>query len=282
MASHLVVLVAVLAAVACAIGSQYGIKNLVDALAAGGAAAARLWSAVALLLALVAGDNLLWRLGGWVAARAFVAVGGDLRIDLFDHLSGHGSRYFTNRFPGAVAGRVTTAANAAFSLENSLAWTTLPPAAAVVSSIAVLGLVNWRMMAVLAIVAVVIGVAIWRLAARSRYLHDRVAARAAVVTGDLTDVVSNMGLVRAFGAAGRERRRLSGKIEHEMSAQQESLRSLERLRLFHAVSVFVVSAGALVWSVLLWRAGEITTGDVVLTTTLGFTVLHASRDLAMA
>jgi ATP-binding cassette subfamily B protein len=282
LASHLVVLVAVLAAVACAIGSQYGIKNLVDALAAGGAAAARLWSAVALLLALVAGDNLLWRLGGWVAARAFVAVGGDLRIDLFDHLSGHGSRYFTNRFPGAVAGRVTTAANAAFSLENSLAWTTLPPAAAVVSSIAVLGLVNWRMMAVLAIVAVVIGVAIWRLAARSRYLHDRVAARAAVVTGDLTDVVSNMGLVRAFGAAGRERRRLSGKIEHEMSAQQESLRSLERLRLFHAVSVFVVSAGALVWSVLLWRAGEITTGDVVLTTTLGFTVLHASRDLAMA
>ena len=33
---------------------------------------------------------------------------------------------------------------------------------------------------------------------------------------------------------------------------------------------------------MLWRAGEITTGDVVLTTTLGFTVLHASRDLAMA
>jgi ATP-binding cassette subfamily B protein len=38
----------------------------------------------------------------------------------------------------------------------------------------------------------------------------------------------------------------------------------------------------LVWSVALWREGRITTGDVVLTTTLGFTVLHASRDLAMA
>jgi ATP-binding cassette subfamily B protein len=34
--------------------------------------------------------------------------------------------------------------------------------------------------------------------------------------------------------------------------------------------------------VLLWRARRITTGDVVLATTLGFTVLHASRDLAMA
>ncbi len=235
-----------------------------------------------MLLILVAGDNLLWRLGGWVAARAFVAVGGDLRIDLFDHVSGHGSQYFTDRFPGALAGRITTAANAAFTLENSLAWTTLPPAAAVVSSIAVLGLVNWQMMAVLATLAVLIGGAIWRFAARNRPLHDRVAARAAVVTGDLTDVVANIGLVRAFAAASRERQRLFGKIESEMSAQQQSLRSLERLRLFHAVCVFVVTAGALVWSVLLWRAGEITTGDVVLTTTLGFTVLHASRDLAMA
>ncbi len=282
LASHLIVLTAVLAAVGCAIGSQYGIKNLVDVLGSDGAGSGGLWSAVALLLALVAGDSLLWRLAGWVAARAFVAVAGDLRVDLFEHLSGHSSQYFTDRFPGAIAGRVTTAANAAFSLENSLTWMTLPPAAAVVSSIAVLGLVNWRMTAVLSTLAVLIGGVIWRFAARSRYLHDRVADRAAHVTGDLTDVIANMGLVRAFGAASRERRRLRGKIEHEMSAQQESLRALERLRLFHAVCVFAVTAGALVWSVWLWRAGEITTGDVVLTTTLGFTVLHASRDLAMA
>jgi len=46
--------------------------------------------------------------------------------------------------------------------------------------------------------------------------------------------------------------------------------------------VFVMTAAVLVWSVLCWRAGMITTGDVVLATTLGFTVLHASRDLAMA
>jgi ATP-binding cassette subfamily B protein len=282
LASHLIVLAAVVAAVGCAIGSQYGIKNLVDVLGSDGAGSGGLWSAVALLLALVAGDNLLWRLAGWVAARAFVAVAGDLRVDLFEHLSGHSSQYFTDRFPGAIAGRVTTAANAAFSLENSLTWMTLPPAAAVVSSIAVLGLVNWRMTAVLSTLAVLIGGVIWRFAARSRCLLDSFADRAASVTGDLTDVIANMGLVRAFGAAGRERRRLRGKIEHEMSAQQQSLRALERLRLFHAVCVFAVAAGALVWSVRLWSAGEITTGDVVLTTTLAFTVLHASRDLAMA
>jgi ATP-binding cassette, subfamily B, bacterial len=280
--SHLLVLLAVLSAVGCAIGAQYAIKNLVDVLGSGQPSDFALWGAVGILLALVAGDNLLWRLAGWVATYAFVAVGGDLRLDLFDHLSGHGSRYFTDQFPGALAGRITTAANAAWSIENSLTWTTIPPGMAVVSSIAVLSVINWQITALLFVIVTMLGIIIARRAARGHHLHARFASQAATVTGDLTDVVSNMGLVRAFGASRREQARLSRKIEHEMSAQRDSLRSLERLRVFHALSVFVVTAGVLVWAVTLWRAGQITTGDVVLTTSLGFTVLHASRDLAMA
>jgi ATP-binding cassette subfamily B protein len=281
-ASHLVVLVAVLGAVGCAIGFQYAVKNLVDVLGLGKPSDWQLWSAVALLLGLVAGDNLLWRLAGWVATHAFVAVGGDLRLDLFEHLSGHGTRYFSDRFPGALAGRITNAASTAWSIEQSLTWTTIPPGTAVVTSIAVLGTINWKMTLVLFVIVSILGAIIARLVASGNYLHERFAGRAAAVSGDLTDVVSNIGLVRAFGAAGRERSRLSRRIANEMSAQRKSLRSLERLRLFHAVSVFVVTAGVLAWAVVLWRAGSITTGDVVLTTTLGFTVLHASRDLAMA
>jgi ATP-binding cassette, subfamily B, bacterial len=276
------VLVSVLSAVGCAIGSQYAVKTLVDVLSHGTPGETVLWGSVSVLLALVAGDNLLWRLAGFVASYAFVAVGGDLRLDLFDHLSGHGTRYFTDRFPGALAARITTAANAAWSIESALTWNTIPPAAAVISSIAVLGLVDWQITAVLGVVVLVLGAVIARLAAGGRHLHQRFAGRAAAVTGSLTDVVANIGLVRAFGAAQREQDRLSREIEHEMAAQRESLRALERLRLLHAVSVFIVTAGVLIWSVSLWHAGRITTGDVVLTTTLGFTVLHASRDFAMA
>ena len=282
MGGHLVVLAAILAAVGCAIGSQYAVKHLVDVLGWEFPPARTLWSAVGILLVLVAGDNLLWRLAGWIAARAFVDLGGDLRLDLFEHLSGHAPSYFADRFPGALAGRISIAASAALTIENSLAWTTIPPAAAVVSSIAVLGLVNWRLMATLAAISVVLGFAVRHFAARGRHLHDRYATRAAGVSGDLMDIVGNIGLVRAFGAAKRERDRLGRIIGNEMSAQSASLRSLERLRLFHAVSVFIVTAGVLTWSVVLWRAHQITTGDVVLATTLGFTVLHASRDFAMA
>jgi ATP-binding cassette, subfamily B, bacterial len=282
LARHLVVLLAVLTAVSCAVGAQYAVKNLVDVLVAGDPSDWELWGAVAILLGLVAGDNLLWRLAGWIATSAFVAVGGDLRLDLFEHLSGHGTRYFADRFPGALAGRITTVATAASTIENSLTWSTIPPATAVIISIAMLGSIDWRITLVLVIIVVALGALIARLASRGQYLHRRFAGRAAAVTGSLTDVVSNIGLVRAFGAARREKQRLSEEIGREMTAQRESLLALERLRLLHAVAVFAVTAGILAWSVSFWRLGLVTAGDVVLTTSLGFTVLHASRDLAMA
>jgi ATP-binding cassette subfamily B protein len=279
---HAVVLIAVLVAVGCAIGSQYGVKNLVDVLDLHHPSAHRLWSAVTLLLGLVAGDHLMWRLAGWIASHVFVATGGALRLQLFDHLAGHGARYFTDRFPGALAARITAAAEAAWSIESALTWMTIPPAAAVVSSILVLGFIDWRMTVVLFVIVAGLGAVIGHLARRGHHLHERYAGHAATVGGELADVVSNMGLVRAFGATNREKARLSGEIAREMAAQRASLQSIERLRLFHALSVFAVTCGVLAWSVLLWRAGAITTGDVVLTTTLSFTMLHASRDFAMA
>ncbi len=280
--SHLIILGAILTAVGCSIGSQYAIKNLVDVLGIGKPADIQVWGAVILLLVLVGSDNLLWRIAGWTSTHAFPAVGGDMRLDLFDHLSGHGTRYFSDRFPGALAGRITTAANSSWEIENKLVWTTIPPATAVLASIVVLSLINWQITAVLLVVITLLGAIIGRLASRGSHLHASFAGLAASVTGDITDVVSNIGLVRAFGAAKRERERLSDKIHSEMSAQRQSLRSLERLRLFHALTVFTVTAGVLTWAITLWKAGSITVGDVVLTTTLSFTVLNASRDFATA
>jgi ATP-binding cassette, subfamily B, bacterial len=280
--SHFIVVASMLAAVLCNVGSQYAVKHLVDVLSTHQPPPPVLWGAVAILLGLVAGDNILWRVAGWASTHAFVAVGGDIRMELFDHLSGHGTRYFVDQFPGALAGRITAAANAAWLIESSLTWNTIPPGVAVIASIFVLGTINWHLTAVLLAVVSVLGALIAWWASRGRELHQNFAGHAAHRGGGLTPVVSHKGLVRAFGATQREQQRLSLKIQDEMEAQRQSLRSLERLRQFHALAVFFVTAGVLVWSVELWRRGQITTGDVVLTTTLGFTVLHASRDFAMA
>jgi ATP-binding cassette subfamily B protein len=80
----------------------------------------------------------------------------------------------------------------------------------------------------------------------------------------------------------REHHRFDATVGREMTARQRSLLYLERLRLIHAVVTVVLTVGLLAWAIHLWQAGRISSGDVVLTCTLGLSVLHATRDLAIA
>ena len=276
--AHAVMALAVVIAVLCSVGSQYAVKDLVDALTGHGA----VWVAFAVLAGLIAADNLSWRVGGWIATHALVRVTGDIRRDLFQHLTGHSPSYFADRLPGMLASRISATANAVFTVETTFFWNTLPPILAVLFSIVMLGLVDPVMAAALVVVSAVLALVIVRIAARGGPLHHAYAAEAASVDGELVDVINNMPLVRAFGASLRERERFARKVDREVDSRGRSLRYLEKLRLLHAVSTALLTAGLLGWSILLWQQHRATPGDVVLVCTLGFTILHGTRDLAVA
>jgi ATP-binding cassette subfamily B protein len=278
--AHAIILTAVLAAVACSVGTQYGVKFLVDVLSNHNSAA--VWIAFAALGSLIAADNLLWRLACWIANYAFVGVTGDLRRDLFRHLTGHSQSYFAERMPGTLTSRITATSNAVFTSENMFIWNVLPPCAATVAAIALVFTVSFPMALGLSLIAGTLVVIMFRMAAAGRPLHHDFASKAAAVDGEMTDIVGNMPLVRAFGGFLREHRRFDATVEREMEARRRSLFYLEKLRIFHAVVTIVLALGLLAWAIMLWQTGTATTGDVVLICTLGIAVLHATRDLAVA
>ncbi|WP_322086721.1 ABC transporter ATP-binding protein [Burkholderia sp. BCC1999] len=280
--AHLIVFCSVLAAVGCALGSQYAIKHLIDVLATGRHHPGPLWSAFALLVGLIAADNLLWRVGGWVAAHTFVAVTGDLRRDLFQYLIGHSPTYYSEKQPGTLASRITATSNAVYTSENTMAWNVLPPCIAVMGAILMIIVVNPLMAAGLLGCSAVLSVILFKLAGRGSARHHAFAAKAAAVDGELVDVIGNMGLVRAFGMTLREQKRFGATVKAEMDARQQSLLYLEKLRLLHAVITAMLSAGLLGWALWLWDQGRATSGDIVLVSSLGFTILHGTRDLAVA
>ncbi len=280
--AHLVILGTVAAAVGCSVGTQYGLKNLVDALGGGRDHIQAVWIAFALLAALIAGDNLLWRVAGWVSAYAFVNLTGTLRADLFRHLSRQSVGYFADRLPGTLTARVTATANAIFIIESMFSWNVLPPVIATFCAIALFATVSWTMTAILCVIALVMLVLLFHVAAAGRPLHHRFAATAAGVDGEMTDIISNLPLVRAFSGFKREYERFDAAVGNEMTARRTSLLYLERLRITHAAATAMLTAGLLWWSISLWQRGAASAGDVVLVCSLGFTVLHATRDLAVA
>jgi ATP-binding cassette subfamily B protein len=281
-ASHLVILSAVVGAVACSVGTQYGVKFLVDSLSGGPGGGGNVWMAFALLMALIATDNLLWRVASWVGSFTFVGVTGDLRRDIFRHLTGHSPSYFGDRLPGMLSSRITATSNAVFTVENMFVWNVLPPCLATVAAIALVGTVSLPMAIGLMLIAATMVFAMFRLAAAGKPLHDDFADKAAVVDGEMVDVISNMPLVRAFCGLSHEHDRFDATVNRELVARGRSLRYLEKLRIMHAGVTIVLTVALMAWAISLWQRGGATTGDVVLICTLGLCILNATRDLAVA
>jgi len=282
-ASHLIILLSVLAAVACSVGTQYGIKYLVDGLSAGPTSASNgVWWAFVFLVSLISADMFLWRVASWTASFTFVGVTGDLRRDIFRHLTGHAPSYFTDRLPGMLTSRITATSNAVFTVENMFVWNVLPPCVATIAAIALIGTVSVPMALGLAVVAGAVVVAMFKMAAAGKDLHDDFADKAAAVDGEMVDVINNMPLVRAFCGLGFEHARFDATVDKELNARGRSLRYLERLRLTHAAITVVLTIALLAWALMLWQRGGASTGDVVLICTLGLSILHATRDLAVA
>src|SRR5438094_6765130 len=279
--SHALILACVLAAVGCAVTTQYGVKFLVDSLVEHGPAQ-QAWLAFLVLIALITGDNLLWRLASWIASYTFPSVTCDLRRDLFRHLTGHAPSYFMDPMPGMLTSRITATSNAVYMVENMFIWNVLPPCVGTFGAIALVLTVSGPMAALLVVVAAVVVVIMFRLAAAGKPLHHDFADKAAAVDGEMIDVVGNMPVVRAFGGIVREHRRFDATLDRELGARQRSLRYLERLRLLHAVVTVILTIALLAWAIVLWERGAATAGEVVLVCTLGLSVLHATRDLAVA
>jgi ATP-binding cassette subfamily B protein len=281
-AAHIVILVTVAAAVACSVGTQYGVKYLVDNLAAGPTHDGGVWLAFAFLVGLIAADNFLWRIASWTASFTFVGVTGDLRRDIFRHLTGHSPSYFSDRLPGMLTSRITATSNAVFTVENMFVWNVMPPCIATVAAIALIGTVSLPMAAGLTVFSGVMVVAMFHLAAAGKPLHDDFADKAAAVDGEMVDVINNMPLVRAFCGLGYEHDRFDATVKRELNARGRSLRYLEWLRLTHAAVTVLLTVALLAWAIMLWQDGGASTGDVVLICTLGLSILHATRDLAVA
>ena len=281
-AAHLVILAAVAAAVACSVGTQYGVKYLVDGLSGGTARAETVWLAFVFLISLIAADNFLWRIASWTASFTFVGVTGDLRRDIFRHLTGHSPSYFSDRLPGMLTSRITATSNAVFTVENMFIWNVLPPCIATVTAIILIGTVSLPMAAGLIVIAGAMVIALFRMAAAGKPLHDEFADKAAAVDGEMVDVISNMPLVRAFCGLSLEHDRFDATVGRELTARGRSLRYLEKLRITHAAVTVVLTVALLGWALVLWQRGAATTGDVVLVCTLGLSILSATRDLAVA
>ncbi len=266
----------------CGVAVQYGMKLLVDAMATDDRVNAAVWPPLAVFIGLIVLENAFWRAGGWLGCRTVVSSCVDVRVDLFRYLTGHPMRYFSEHFAGALGNRITATGTAAGSIFGGLAWRIMPPCVDFAGAVLVLLTVDVRMAVTLIGFVLLVAALITGFGILGRSKHQRFAAQAARVGGELVDVVSNVWTIKAFSARERESRRLAEEIGVEALAHRRSWMYLEKARVIHDICLSVMAGGMLIWAISLWRTGNISAGDVVMVSTLTFRILHGSRELALA
>ena len=272
----------IVGAASCAVAVQYGMKLLVDAMAEGERGTAAVWFPLTVFLSLIVTENVLWRLGGWLGCRTVIASVVDIRVDLFKYLTGHPMRYFNEHFAGSLGNRISALGAAAGAIYGGLAWKIIPPIIDFLGAVVLLFTVDWRMALALIVFVAIVAALITGFGIHGRSKHQRFAAQAARVGGELVDAVSNVWTIKAFSARDRESERLAAEIGYEARAQRRSWMYLEKARVIHDICLALMAGSMLIWAILLWSSGSVTAGDVVLVSALTFRILHGSRDLALA
>ncbi len=279
---HAGAIASVVGAAACACLAQYGLKLIVDASAAGAGGIARVWWALAVFLGLLAAESALWRSGSFLGFRAILRDKAAVKLDLFQHLSGHSGRYFAERLGGALVSRISSTGDSVQQLLTVFLFTITPIFTDFCVATAMLATVNWQLVAALVVFILLSDGLLILFSRGGAKRHLAYAGRAAEAGGELADVLSNIWLVKAFSARERELARFQQLFGAEASAHQESLFYVERMRVGHDLGLWLMAASILGWSVHLWSAGRISAGDIILTAATVFRVLRYSRDLAFS
>ncbi|MGK9171021.1 hypothetical protein KXR53_32295 [Inquilinus limosus] len=269
-----------LAAAGCAFAVQYAMKLVVDAMVAGDHSV--VWWSLGAFLALIAGENVLWRVGGWVACHVIVDTGVRIRLDLLDHLCGHAAQYFTRNLAGTLGGRLTVTAGAFGGIATALMWKIAPPVVDFAGAVVIFATIDGAIAAALVAAAGLAALAVGRFGGRGKPRHMAYAEEANHVGGDLINTIANVWAVMAFSACNRELRRLELRFRSEAGTQKRNWLYLEKTRALDDGALCLLAGAMLAWIILLWSRGAVTPGDVVVVSALTFRIPHGSRDVAFA
>ncbi|WP_083672101.1 ABC transporter ATP-binding protein [Sphingomonas montana] len=272
----------VIGASAAAVGVQYAMKLLIDAMATGRAHEDAVYAALALFLGLTLFESLLQRTAALTLGHATVTSGIRIRLDMFEYLTGHQMPFFQNHRAGSLAHRVSSLSGSFGTIIHRLFQEITPPLIAFAGAILIFLSIDIRMAVVLGLIFLAVTAALVLLGMRGDKYHKAFAARAGVVGGELVDLISNIWIVKAFAARRREADRLRDFLGDEASAQRSGWVFVEKIRGAHDIALVLLVGGTLVWAIGRWAAGAISTGDVLVISTMTFRILQGSRDLAMA
>ena len=215
-----------------------------------------------------AGHSLMYRASGLTAMKWMTGAGARGREILFEHMSQHSHKYFTDRFSGSLGSKIWNATDGVGDLSQTILWEYFSASVSLVSATFLVYLASPILAAIFIAWVVVLIFVSYFFAKRNKDFSLARSEKVTKLSGLFVDIFSNVTAMRQFAQRSHEVERVKGGIDELKEAHQKAWLGNETLLVVANVLMALFIISMLTGSFLLWRDNTITTGTFVLVLTL--------------
>ncbi len=225
--------------------------------------------------------QIVWRISSLTGMRWILRVEEKSHNDLSLQAFKHSHAFFADRFAGSILSKVSNVTNAANELINYFLWEYLENYIAILVSFALIWCVDpisSYIFALLAMVLVVINVYFTPL---RRNLSHKSAEQSSKLRGLTVDIFSNMSAVRQFTSSKLEQKNIRTETKTLRNIDTKTWIVSDSIMILNTFILFVFSGLIFYFLTQKWSKGQISSGDLILVTTLlyeaGWTLIRLGR-----
>ncbi len=252
--------------------SSYVIKLLVDAINEVQGAEikdfSQVWKYLALFIGVYFLMNVLWRTSGFCGMRWVTKSRALAYSRLFAYLSGHGARYFSNRFAGNLTNKVSNVGEGLDSLLIKSLWNFLPVVIQLIGAIFLTFLENYWLALLLFFWSFVFLLINFFLVQRSSYLSEIHAEASSNLHGQMVDIATNISVVHYYAKRFAELTHLKKFIDKRQKTGLRGWIYSEMILVINGILQLLLLAMMFSGAIYLWSHGEITVGAVIMIITI--------------
>jgi ATP-binding cassette, subfamily B, bacterial len=219
--------------------------------------------------------ELSYRLSGFISSYAVPKIEARVRMEMFEYVQHHAYSYFSGRFAGSIANKISDMPQAFSRLIEQTVRIFIPILIAIIISIILFAFVQMQFALILG-VWIVLHITICALFSRKASdLANLHAESRSVLNGKIVDSLSNHLNVKIFARYAAEIGYIWKYQNDEKSKQINSFLYLEKMKIgLGLLTIFGLNIG-ISWYILInWQRGIITTGEVVF-------IFNAAWNIAM-
>lgn len=215
---------------------------------------------------------VFWRLSGFFGMHWFTSMRKDSLSLLFKYVTLHDKDYFSNRFAGAIANKISNASGGVRTIFETLLWELTPVIVSLGISLYLCFSVNhWFGISLLLWIVLFIPVNYYFSKKKFNAAYDRADA-SSKLKGQVVDGMSNMSLIQQYASRIFEIKRIGRFIEDFRALDLKSWKITESMLVANSFLQFLLFGILMEVSIYLLKFNLVTLGEIVLLITLVFGV----------